>query len=658
MKNKLVLLVAMLFTTLPALAKTKAYTLEVNMGPLFIEYYDQVNNGALTGCPATSLLRDCLKSTFARYVREGATAVRFLFYLAGPNSPIQDNGQVDSRWKTNLANALQDMKDAGFQNVVPTPVWSNWGNGQIIEVFDACENRRVSYRFYKASPFPFEIDSDFPYGHGNDEQYDNSYKCAPANPIFVGWPVLYGIMETLIAQIKSTGLGISEFDIENEINVQWFPVMARRIYDPTAPVSEANVYGRIRSLMTKYGFNADLVTYSVALGNTSQTGFDCQSVYGDSGRLGPMSALYAAIQGQPFGHGRNWNVRNGIICDGNKQGMAQLPLSQPLPLATDIHAYSCVINASGVCNPSRDQDVDVDTQVLYNAAQKFMEVRGNPFGLFILGETFVGAKDTDGRLCENHGPPTAPAQIQSAFVKSKLFTTAGRTPAQNIIRPWINVASPCEGTQVSLSPPYDSMMDIGTPPPPVNGQFSASPNPIPVTAGETLGITTINWNFPSVAWVEVHVNSPSGPLFAAGGGVGNAQTGKWVQEGTQFFLQNKSTGATLATLVARLMPVVTPPPVPRAELKASPEVIPVNPGQTLGKTTIQWSAPGIQSVEVHVGSPTGPLFAAGGSTGSAITGDWVTHGMVFYLIDRTTKQTLGTVTVTLKDRTTLAFRGY
>ena len=74
---------------------------------------------------------------------------------------------------------------------------------------------------------------------------------------------------------------------------------------------------------------------------------------------------------------------------------------------------------------------------------------------------------------------------------------------------------------------------------------------------------------------------------------------------------------------------------PQGTLMASPNpiVIPTPDNWPLigGTTTIQWSAPAATTVEVHVGSPTGTLFAGGGNTGSATTGTWVIDGMVFCL---------------------------
>lgn len=88
--------------------------------------------------------------------------------------------------------------------------------------------------------------------------------------------------------------------------------------------------------------------------------------------------------------------------------------------------------------------------------------------------------------------------------------------------------------------------------------LTASPNPIPVTGGASLGMTTISWVAPGADAVEVHINSPGGALFASGGNRGSAQTGLWVPDGTTFYLQDVSGGKpltaenTLATIVVRV----------------------------------------------------------------------------------------------------------
>jgi Arylsulfotransferase (ASST) len=69
-------------------------------------------------------------------------------------------------------------------------------------------------------------------------------------------------------------------------------------------------------------------------------------------------------------------------------------------------------------------------------------------------------------------------------------------------------------------------------------------------------------------------------------------------------------------------------------LTASPNPIQVM-GALVGTTTISWNAPAATYVELHVGSPNGPLFTWSGNQGSVQTGPWVTDGMTFYLQDVT-----------------------
>jgi DNA-binding beta-propeller fold protein YncE len=91
-----------------------------------------------------------------------------------------------------------------------------------------------------------------------------------------------------------------------------------------------------------------------------------------------------------------------------------------------------------------------------------------------------------------------------------------------------------------------------------------------------------------------------------------------------------------------------------ASLTAIPNPIPVTGNAFLGTATLKWNAPNAQVIEIHVGSPTGPLFTQNGNKGTAITGQWVTDGMTFYLQDvtggkpLTTANTLATATVHLQ----------
>jgi parallel beta-helix repeat protein len=89
-------------------------------------------------------------------------------------------------------------------------------------------------------------------------------------------------------------------------------------------------------------------------------------------------------------------------------------------------------------------------------------------------------------------------------------------------------------------------------------------------------------------------------------------------------------------------------------LTASPNPIPVNGNAIVGQTTISWNAPGATVIEIHIGSPNGPVFTDQGNRGSLQTGVWVSDGLTFYLQDvsggnpLTSDYTLATLVVHLQ----------
>ena len=183
----------------------------------------------------------------------------------------------------------------------------------------------------------------------------------------------------------------------------------------------------------------------------------------------------------------------------------------------------------------------------------------------------------------------------------------------------------------------------------VNGTITAAQNPVPLVPGTPYGQTSITWSAPSASATEIRIGSPGGPLFAAGTSTGSATTGAWVTNGLTFYLQDATTGnstspnSTLGTLTLQLQGSgPAPPPPSTALLTINPNPIVLTPGTTYGKATLNWSAPNVSKTEVHVNSATGPLFAAGTSTGSGTTGSWITNGMAFVLVDATTHATLAT----------------
>jgi uncharacterized protein (TIGR03437 family) len=167
--------------------------------------------------------------------------------------------------------------------------------------------------------------------------------------------------------------------------------------------------------------------------------------------------------------------------------------------------------------------------------------------------------------------------------------------------------------------------------------FSASPRLITVPVTGQLGATTLTWNAQGIQQVEIHVNSSNGPLFASGGSSGSATTGSWVYNGMTFYLQDVSNGKSLtADNTLSTVEVYADTAARLTKFISNPDPIPVVNGQTYASTTLSWYAPdSVTAVEVHVGSPSGPLFAAGQQNGSAQTGTWVSNGLAFYLQDVT-----------------------
>ncbi len=136
--------------------------------------------------------------------------------------------------------------------------------------------------------------------------------------------------------------------------------------------------------------------------------------------------------------------------------------------------------------------------------------------------------------------------------------------------------------------------------------------------------------------IEIHLNTPSGTLLARSTQPqGVVNTGPWVTNGMRFYLQDVSTGQpltnqfTLATTVATVIP--NSPGTPGVLFGATPGIASDPSNTDVSTTSLYWNAPSATEVEVHVGAPNGPLFAAAGNNGFYETGDWVADGMQFYL---------------------------
>ena len=148
------------------------------------------------------------------------------------------------------------------------------------------------------------------------------------------------------------------------------------------------------------------------------------------------------------------------------------------------------------------------------------------------------------------------------------------------------------------------------------------------------GIVTLTWSAPGLSNLVIRVGSSAGSALTGPlGSSGTAATGDWVTNGMQFFLVD-STGHTLASTTASVNCAGTGGGTGgTVTFTAAPAVCNAS-GK--GIVTLTWSAPGLSNLVIRVGSSagsalTGPL----GSSGTAATGDWVTNGMQFFLVDST-----------------------
>lgn len=71
----------------------------------------------------------------------------------------------------------------------------------------------------------------------------------------------------------------------------------------------------------------------------------------------------------------------------------------------------------------------------------------------------------------------------------------------------------------------------------------ADPDSLSAEQDSGNAVVTIYWDYPSAVRTQVRLNSPDGPLFAEGQGVGSAVTGPWVRSGQRFYLQDLSKGS-------------------------------------------------------------------------------------------------------------------
>ncbi len=171
--------------------------------------------------------------------------------------------------------------------------------------------------------------------------------------------------------------------------------------------------------------------------------------------------------------------------------------------------------------------------------------------------SWVGRTPPSGNMGSGY-PPTYMTRVECWLT----LRTAATAPVVSVLDGAGNVAATLPASEIqAVSGGYRiHLNDPGQTPspwfvisatPPAAPSISASPNPIPVTGGSSTGQTTISWNAPGYAAVEVHWNAPNGPLMASGPS-GSVPTGPGVTDGTRFYLVDASTHTELAMVAVFL----------------------------------------------------------------------------------------------------------
>lgn len=340
---------------------------------------------------------------------------------------------------------------------------------------------------------------------------------------------------------------------------------------------------------------------------------------------------------------------NKAFLDGTSQNQVQNDLDYSLIQLNNFPNGSDIILAGYTAN---DIPIGADATSLGHPNGLYMQVA---FGTRVtpdLGDNFVNAYEIDQ---SSHG------RVDSGSSGSGLFDDNGHlvgllSTADSCTNPKPDGSCPADFTTCSLPAPFDAWytkfssiypfitqyleQPLTNANLPVNPNvFSANPNPVSVTDGSGLAVITLTMNDPSVGEVQIRVGAPNGPELYDGSGVGTSTTGKWVTDGTVFFMQDVSNGKPLTS--ANTIDTVTVK-LSALSFTAYPSSLPAN---TYGKVTLAWDTPNDSAVEIHVLSPTGPLFAAGGSSGTAKTGLWAVAGMQFYLIDAASRATISSLTI-------------
>ena len=412
----------------PAIAPTTLapVSLEINLSAVPLDSYllpniDPGNSSMLVagaGCTKQITVQQCFELMFStgpnNWRAQGVTGVRFFFTMAGGyfSTPFDQSWNLRPAWVQNLHQFFADLSRWGIKRVTPTPVFDGWtsnGSGAFASVYycqtspptqasppkpgdpNPCQNGAQLLQFWPWLPYGRD------YFDGNDPDRiwgNNSYNLSPANSYnFWNWTPFFNLMDTILAQARCGGLTpcnlslqpnlvVDALDYFQEVNFADFTVEARMIYDPTHSV---DVIAQLGAKMSKYGYDPLRVAPS-AIGPATPSPAEiaagvCTTGYGDSYIILNLSALTAAIYGNPIGL-----PANDPYCGPEDKTMPSLPLGHTRRTFIDMHT------STGADNYPDVDDAAMFSKALYDAiwahlvTNGFMSDPSNPPKV-IFGET-------------------------------------------------------------------------------------------------------------------------------------------------------------------------------------------------------------------------------------------------------------------------------
>ena len=232
--------------------------------------------------------------------------------------------------------------------------------------------------------------------------------------------------------------------------------------------------------------------------------------------------------------------------------------------------------------------------------------------------------------CTPEQTPASAARTAAAVrtpASASTTTQAGAPPTLTVARGSTPAAAAQSKPTVEATP---------TPSPAI---LTASPNPVPVSAGQ-LATTTISWNTgrPQDGQVYVSENGQTEKLFASG--PQGSQDAPWIRDASTYDFRlyaGTEHAERLASLTVGGPERKASPSVeqqarlsaePKASVSAHSNPAPADDNE-LGSTTISWTSDGPTDGEIYVSQKGGPerLFARGKS-GAEVAG-WICRGQTY-----------------------------